>query len=233
MRPGDPQAIETLFNEVAPTYDRLNDLLSLGLHRVWKRQLLFLLSPVPGESWLDLCCGTGDLALSLARRLGPEGTVVGVDYAIGPLEIAKKRSLKEARTSISWVKGDALATGLPSNSFDGVVMAYGLRNLSDSLAGLKEIHRILKPGGRAGILDFNQIPDNSLRSLFQKFYLRKIVVPIATKVGLREHYVYLEESLKLFPEGHIQESLALEVGFEDAEHRRLAFDQMGLLLVRS
>jgi len=233
MRPGDPQAIENLFNEIAPNYDRLNDLLSLGLHRAWKRHLLFLVSPVPGEKGLDLCCGTGDLALSLAQRLRPSGTVFGVDSASEPLEIAKKRSQKEVGASISWVKGDALATGLPSNCFDGVVMAYGLRNLSNPLAGLKEIYRLLKPDGRAGILDFSQTADNSLSSLFQKFYLRKIVVPIATKAGLREHYIYLEESLKLFPEGDSQKSFALEIGFKNAEYRRLAFGQMGILLARA
>ncbi|WP_320668168.1 bifunctional demethylmenaquinone methyltransferase/2-methoxy-6-polyprenyl-1,4-benzoquinol methylase UbiE [Prochlorococcus sp. MIT 1307] len=233
MRPGDPLAIEKLFNDVAPIYDHLNDLLSLGLHRVWKKRLLFLLSPMPGEHWLDLCCGTGDLTLALARKVCPKGTVMGVDSAIEPLLIATKRSSKESFRNLSWRKGDALDTGLPSNYFDGVVMAYGLRNLADPQAGLKEVHRVLKPGGRAGILDFNQIASNSIRSKFQKFYLRRVVVPIADKAGLREHYLYLEKSLQKFPQGHIQEKLALEIGFKQANHLLLAFSQMGILLLKS
>ncbi len=233
MRPGDPQAVENLFNEVAPNYDRLNDLLSLGLHRIWKRQLLAWLAPLPGEKWLDLCCGTGDIALALAHRVSPFGTVLGVDSAIEPLSLAKKRSLEAPCLPVAWVHADALNTGLNTQDFDGAVMAYGLRNLADPKAGLKELHRLLKPGARAGILDFNQLPDKSIRSRFQKFYLRKIVVPIAAKFGLREQYVYLEESLKRFPMGHVQVDLAKEVGFSEAKHEFLAAGLMGALLLRA
>jgi len=233
MKPGDPEEIERLFNDVAHNYDRLNDFLSLGLHRYWKRRLLALLSPMPGENWLDLCCGTGDLALLLARKVRPDGLVLGIDSAIEPLGLARQRSSKESNLPVSWMKGDALNTGLPSDHFDGAVMAYGLRNLSDKEAGLKELQRVLKPGARAGILDFNNIPTDLIGARFQKFYLRNIVVPIAAKFGLRDHYVYLEESLKLFPQGHEQESLAIKVGFLEAKHQALGFGQMGTLLLRN
>ena len=222
-----------LLSNSAFSYDLLNDLLSFGLHRLWKRELLALLSPLPGETWLDLCCGTGDLAFSLARKVFPNGRVVGIDSAKEPLALARKRALKESRLPISFVKADALDTGLEMHSFDGVVMGYGLRNLADPQVGLKEIHRVLKPGASAGILDFNKLSDHSNRSNFQKFYLEKIVVPIAGKFGLREHYLYLEESLKHFPDGHNQECLAREVGFTVAKHEPIAAGLMGILLVRS
>ena len=112
-------------------------------------------------------------------------------------------------------------------------MAYGLRNLSDPQAGLKEINRVLKPGARAGILDFNSLPATSRRAKFQKFYLRKIVVPIAAKYGLREHYIYLEESLKIFPLSSAQVLLAKDVGFSEANHQPLAVGLMGALLLTS
>ena len=233
MRPGDPQSVENLFNDLASKYDLLNDLLSLGLHRFWKRQLLVTLSPSPGENWLDLCCGTGDLALSLARRISPEGTVLGIDSAVEPLALARKRSLKEPWLPVTWVKADVLDTGLTAEHFDGAVMAYGLRNLVDPKAGLRELHRLLKPGARAGILDFNHLPDHSMRASFQKFYLRNIVVPIAAKFDLREHYVYLEESIKCFPDGHEQECLAKEVGFSDVNYDLLAAGLMGVLFIRA
>jgi len=233
MMIGDPKAIESLFNDVAPHYDRLNDLLSLGLHRAWKRKLILLLSPVSGENWIDLCCGTGDLALALAHKVSPGGVVLGVDSAKEPLAIASERSSKDSSLPISWMQGDALDTELPSDFFDGVVMAYGLRNLSNPGAGLKEIYRILKHGGRAGILDFNHIEEQSIKSWFQKFYLTKVVVPIAAKVGLREHYAYLEESLRLFPKGKDQEHLAYEIGFKEAKHYVLAFGQMGILMLKT
>ena len=232
MRPRDPKAVEELFNSAAYSYDLLNDLLSFGLHRIWKRQLLKWINPQSGEYWLDLCCGTGDMAFALAKALGPNGLVVGIDNADKPLAFARKRNSSKQYLSISWQKADALKTGLAANSFDGAVMAYGLRNLYDPKAGLEEIYRILKPGSKAGLLDFNRMIKGSIGELFQTFYLRKIVVPIAGLFGLHEHYAYLEKSLSLFPFGVEQERIALEVGFSQATYKKLAWGQMGALLVR-
>ena len=92
MRPRDPKAIEELFDSVSYRYDFLNDLFSLGLHRLWKRKLLKLLEPLTGETWIDLCCGTGDLTLSIARLVGPSGSVLGLDFSSSQIFIAKKRS---------------------------------------------------------------------------------------------------------------------------------------------
>ncbi len=233
MKPGDPKAVQKLFDSVAPSYDLLNDLLSFGLHRVWKKQLLLWLAPTAGEQWLDLCCGTGDLAFALARKIRPGGRVYGVDSAQQPLDLARKRGIEESCPDIYWLKKDALNTGLPPCAFDGAVMAYGLRNLTDPLAGFKEIHRLLKPGSRAGVLDFSHCPEGSKRALFQRFYLRKIVVPIAATIGYREQYEYLEKSLRNFPIGSVQEELALEVGFRTAAYRSLAAGQMGALILNT
>jgi ubiquinone/menaquinone biosynthesis methyltransferase len=233
VKPGDPAAVEQLFNAVAPRYDRLNDLLSLGLHRHWKRQLLAWLRPRPGERWLDLCCGTGDLALLLASRLRPGGEVLGIDAAAAPLERARQRSQLQPWLPVHWQRGDALCTGLPAAQFDAVVMGYGLRNLSDPATGLAEMRRLLRPGGRAGVLDFRRQPAGSLGEAFQRAYLRRLVVPAAALAGLEEHYAYLEASLQRFPDGAAQERLALEAGFTRARHRRLAVGQMGLLLLET
>ena len=130
------------------------------------------------------------------------------------------------------MQGDALNTGLFSEQFDGAVMAFGLRNLSDTLEGLSELHRILKPGARAGILDFNKLPDGTAAERFQKFYLRKIVVPFASQADLKNHYAYLEESLKTFPDGAAQKLLAVKAGFSSALHRPIALGQMGVLLLQ-
>ena len=233
VKPGDPVAVEQLFNDVAPRYDRLNDLLSLGFHRQWKRQLLAWLRPVAGESWLDLCCGTGDLALALARIIRPNGAVVGLDAAASPLAIARQRAAREPWLELSWLQGDAMSTGLPAASFDGVVMAYGLRNLADAQAGLAEMHRLLKPGGRAGVLDFNRLPPATLSAAFQRLYLRRVVVPAASMAGLESQYAYLEDSLARFATGPEQEAMAQAVGFRVARHRPLVGGQMGLLLLET
>ncbi|MAH58860.1 MAG: bifunctional demethylmenaquinone methyltransferase/2-methoxy-6-polyprenyl-1,4-benzoquinol methylase UbiE [Synechococcus sp. ARS1019] len=233
MEPGDPAAVEQLFDSVAPSYDRLNDLLSLGLHRHWKRRLVSMLKPAPGEHWLDLCCGTGDLAFLLARAVRPGGTVVGLDSAASPLQRAEQRHRQEPWLPLSFRQADALRTGLSPASMDGVVMAYGLRNLEDPALGLREVRRLLKPGGRAGILDFNRLEPQAIAARFQTLYLRRIVVPVASASGLREQYAYLEKSLQRFPTGREQERLALAAGFQQASHHTLSGNQMGILALRA
>ncbi len=231
MKHRDSLSVMNLFNEIAPRYNNLNDLLSFGLHRLWKKRLLKLLNPSLGEKWLDLCCGTGDMSIALARLVGTQGSVLGVDFSFKQLELAEKRSSIHSIESISWMQADILENGLPSNSFDGAVMAYGLRNLIDPEEGFKEIRRLLKPSARAGILDFNHTIDGSLSSSFQKCYLRKIVVPTASILGLKAQYSYLEESLKTFPVGSVQEKMAMKVGFHKAKYKTIAAGQMGILLL--
>lgn len=234
MRPGDPAAVRDLFDAIAPQYDQLNDLLSLGLHRLWKRQALLRLAPRPGGHYLDLCCGTGDLALLLAERVRPGGSVLGLDAAAAPLELARRRAARQPWLPLRWQQGDALATGLPDRRFDGAALAYGLRNLADPQAGLRELHRLLRPGARAVVLDFNR-PDpeagGGARAIaaFQRAYLRRLVVPAARWFGLPEHYAYIEASLERFPTGAEQQRLAQEAGFKKAQHQPLAAGLMGLL----
>lgn len=225
--PGDPAAVRQLFDQIAPRYDQLNDLLSLGLHRLWKRQALAWIQPSAGQHLLDLCCGTGDLALLLAARVRPGGTVLGLDAAAEPLEIAAARGRLQPWLPLRWQQGDALATGLPAASADGAVMAYGLRNLADPAAGLLELRRLLRPGGLAAVLDFNR-PSEPVAS-FQRLYLRRLVVPTAERFGVSEHYAYLEASLRRFPSGPEQEALARQAGFREARHRPLAAGLMGVL----
>ena len=178
MKPGDAAAVEQLFDAVAPRYDQLNDVLSFGLHRSWKRQLIRRMQPAPGETWLDLCCGTGDLSLQLARCVRPHGQVIALDSASAPLEQARQRRQGESWLAVEWLQGDALDTGLNGGCADGAVMAYGLRNLSDPAAGLREMRRLLKPSARAGVLDFNRLRRGCCRTV-SAFYYRRLVVPVA------------------------------------------------------
>ena len=131
-------------------YDFLNDIFSFGLHRFWKTKLLDILNPTFGEKWIDLCCGTGDMSMLLARYIKSSKNITGIDSASQALLVARERS-KQNYSSIEWINGDALETSLTSHQFDGLLMAYGLRNLSSPYSGLEEAFRILKPGGRAGI----------------------------------------------------------------------------------
>ena len=234
MKPGDPEAVRELFERIAPRYDQLNDLLSLGLHRLWKRQAVAWLRPRSGQQLLDLCCGTGDLALILATKVRPAGRVLGLDAAQAPLDLARRRAAAQPWLTLHWQQGDALATGLADASQDGAVMAYGLRNLADPAAALRELRRLLRPGARAAVLDFNR-PDLAAgmsaqaAARFQRFYLRQLVVPAARLAGLPEEYAYLEASLERFPLAAEQRLLAREAGFRQASHRPLAAGLMGML----
>ncbi len=225
--PGDPAAVQRLFNQIAPRYDQLNDLLSLGLHRLWKRQAIAWIRPSPGQRLLDLCCGTGDLALVMAAAVRPDGEVLGLDAAAEPLAIAAARGRQQPWLPLRWQQGDAQATGLPAASADGAVMAYGLRNLADPAAGLAELRRLLRRGGRAAVLDFNR-PSGAVAG-FQHFYLRRLVVPTAEWFGIPEHYAYLEASLQRFPTGPAQQAMARDAGFSQVRHRPLTGGLMGVL----
>lgn len=227
--PEPPERVRQLFERIAPSYDRLNDLLSLGQHRLWKRQTLALLQPRPGERWLDLCCGTGDLALLLAERVRPGGQVLGLDAAAAPLALARQRSARQPWLPLDWLQADALAVPAADAAFDGAVMAYGLRNLADGAAALAELRRLLAPGGRAAVLDFNRT--DGLPAVLQRLALRRLVVPVARRAGLEDEYAYLERSLATFPSGVEQERLALAAGFRRARHRPLAGGLMGVLLL--
>ena len=228
--PAEAQAVRQLFDAVAPHYDRLNDLLSLGLHRLWKREMVQRLEPVAGEQWLDLCCGTGDLALVLAERLRTGGAVLAVDAAAAPLQQARRRHARCPWLPVQWLQADAMAVPRAAESFDGAVMAYGLRNLPDPAAGLRELRRLLQRDGRAAVLDFNR--GGGAASALQTQALRRVVVPVASQLGLKEQYAYLETSIAEFPTGVEQEQMALSAGFSWAQHRPIAGGLMGLLELR-
>ena len=224
--------VEEIFNSISSKYDFLNDIFSFGLHRFWKRKLLDVLNPTFGEKWIDLCCGTGDMSILLARYMKSSENIIGLDSASQALLIARERS-RQNYSSIEWINGDALETTLASHQFDGLLMAYGLRNLSSPYAGLKEAFRILKPGGRAGILDFRSFQGFSIQGLFQKIYLSLYVVPISSLFGLGKEYSYIKKSLVNFPSGEKQIHLALSAGFKKAKYQTLAMGQMGILLLET
>ena len=232
MKPGNTKAIEEMFNSISSRYDFLNDIFSFGLHRLWKKKLLNILNPSFGERWIVLCCGTGDMSILLARYMESSKNIIGIDSASEALLVARARS-KETNSLIEWINADALKTNLPSDQFDGLVMAYGLRNLSSPDAGLKEVFRILKPGGRAGILDFRSFQGFSIKGLFQKIYLSFYVVPIASMFGLGKEYSYIKKSLINFPSGSKQIHFALSAGFKKAEYQTLAMGQMGILILEA
>jgi len=203
--PGEQRAakVNDLFATIARRYDLLNDLQSFGLHRRWKRRVIELAAVQPGNRALDLCCGTGDLALALARR---GADVTGLDFSPAMLEIAEARrqrnfksNLQSAIRNPQFIPGDALQIPFPDASFDIVTVGYGLRNLTSWEKGLDEMHRVAKPGARLVVLDFGK-PANALwRGIY--FAHLKCTVPLMGWIffGNADAYAYILESLKQYP----------------------------------
>ena len=220
--------IRQLFDRIAPQYDQMNQDMSLGLHRVWKQMAVRWSGAAAGMNCLDVCCGSGDLALLLARQVGPAGQVTGADFAVEQLAIAAQRN-PHLQPRLSWIEADALNLPFADSSYEAATMAYGLRNLTDIPQGLRELRRVLQPGAIAAILDFH-VPTNPLVVQFQKWYLDTVVVPAAERLGLSEEYAYISPSVERFPLGPEQGDLALSAGFGKAIHYPIAGGMMGVLV---
>jgi demethylmenaquinone methyltransferase/2-methoxy-6-polyprenyl-1,4-benzoquinol methylase len=222
--------VQALFNRIAPVYDQLNDWLSLGQHRVWKQMAVKWGKPFKGAIGLDVCCGSGDLARLMARQVGRTGHIFGLDFSTAQLAIAEQRNLLTA-LPITWVEGDALDLPFQDDFFDLATMGYGLRNVGNIAASLSEVHRVLKPGATAAILDFHRPTSSPLR-IFQQWYLDNLVVPMAEHLGLKQEYAYISPSLDRFPLGKEQVELATQAGFAQVTHYPIAAGMMGVLVVR-
>ncbi|MFQ5690437.1 MAG: ubiquinone/menaquinone biosynthesis methyltransferase [Gemmatimonadota bacterium] len=198
--------VRELFGRIAGRYDLTNDVMSLGMHRIWKRKLLELAGLRPGMTVLDLAAGTGDLAIGAAARLGHDaGFVVAGDLTPEMMRIGKAR----APGAVVWVASDALELPFQDASFDRVLIGYGLRNFPDLTRCLTEIHRCLRPGGRMVALDFGKPASRRIR----RFYLRYLDVSTRA-VGWTLHrdpeaYLYIPESLRRFS---AQQGVAAEMG---------------------
>jgi demethylphylloquinol methyltransferase len=225
------EEVRAIFNRIAPVYDELNDKLSFGQHRIWKEMAVKWSQAKSGDTCIDLCCGSGDISLRLARRI-QTGKVYGVDFSCELLAQAALRTESiYKQPPITWVEADVLNLPFEDNYFDAGTMGYGLRNVGDIPCSLKEIYRVLKSGACCAILDFHR-PSNSIMRSFQQWYLDNLVVKTATEMGLRDEYAYISPSLDRFPVGHEQVSIARQVGFASATHYPIANGMMGVLVVK-
>ena len=207
--------VRTLFSEIAPRYDLLNHVLSLNIDRRWRRRAVELLGweREPGGRFLDACAGTLDLSLELARQPAFAGAVVATDFAL-PMLIEGRDKLGD---SVTPVCGDSLRLPFPDASFDGAMVGFGVRNLSDLRAGFTDLARVLRPGACLVILEFTDPPNPLLRRLYHFYFHR--VLPVVGRVvsGHPWAYTYLPESVKEFPGPEEVAVLMRESGFRDVE----------------
>ena len=187
-----------MFDRIADRYDAMNSVMTAGMHHRWRRRSAERADLSQGDSALDVCCGTGDLALELARWVGPSGSVIGCDFSEPMLEVARS---KAAERGLGWVRfenADALQLPYADRSFDAVTVGFGVRNLADLDRGLAEMTRVLRPGGRLVILEITQ-PRRPPLSLFYSLWFDRIVPLLGALAGDRDAYAYLPESVRSFP----------------------------------
>ena len=214
--------VRAMFASVAGRYDLLNHLLSGNTDKRWRKLVANELAQVlskEGARVLDVACGTGDLALALVGST--RARVFGTDFCRPMLEIAARKSIPTGARAIPFVEGDALRLPFTDSSFDAVTIAFGLRNLSSVEDGLKELWRVLKPDGRAAILEFSTPVVPGFRTLFQ-FYFTHVLPRIGGMVsGSRAAYEYLPDSVSRFPDQKRLAVMMHEAGFEEVEYKNL------------
>ena len=215
------KAVREMFSGIAGRYDLLNHILSLNIDKRWRRKVraeIQLILDDEGAVVLDVACGTGDLSLELAEH--SKAQIIGTDFCRPMLEIADRKS-QIANSTVPYVEADAMNLSFADSSFDALTIAFGLRNLANFSAGLKELHRVLKPGGRIAILEFSSPIVPGFRRLFN-FYFARVLPRIGGAVsGSRGAYEYLPDSVSKFPDQKALVTMMEQTGFASVKYQNL------------
>ena len=213
--------VRGVFDSVAGNYDLMNDLMSAGIHRVWKRHTVAVAAPRPGQRILDLAGGTGDLALAFARRVGADGHVVLADINAAMLEQGRDRLLDAGIAgNVDIAQCDAEALPFADGSFDLVTIAFGLRNVTRKERALAEMHRVLAPGGRLLVLEFSR-PVDALRPAYDLFSFSVLPTLGRLVAGDADSYRYLAESIRMHPDQETLKGMFEAAGFERCSYENL------------
>lgn len=216
------QRVAEVFHSVANSYDLMNDVMSLGMHRLWKRFTIAQSAARPGQRILDIAGGTGDLTREFAKKVGQTGLVVLADINEKMLAQGRERLTDQGIVgNIEYVQADAEQLPFPDNYFDCITIAFGLRNVTNKAAALSSMHRVLKPGGKCLVLEFSK----PVLPLFNKIYDEysfKIIPKLGAWIcGDEPSYQYLVESIRMHPDQEALKKIMLDSGFEDVEYFNL------------
>lgn len=216
------ERVRNVFDSVASRYDIMNDLMSLGIHRLWKHIAVDLAGVRNGMKVLDLASGTGDLASRFAGLVGPDGEVVMSDINLAMLEEGRKRMVDEGHAgNIDYMQIDAESIPFPDNSFHVVTIGFGLRNVTDKEKALREMYRVLKPGGRALVLEFSKPTSKPLEKLYDFYSFKALPLMGRLVANDADSYRYLAESIRMHPDQETLRGMMEEAGFERCDYHNL------------
>ena len=214
--------VQNVFTSVASKYDIMNDVMSVGIHRIWKEAMMDWLAPRPGQKLLDVAGGTGDISFKFLKRSG-SGHATVLDITENMLIEGRKRAeTNQILDSLDWIVGDAMSLPFADNSFDVYTISFGIRNVTQPQEALNEAFRILRPGGRLMVLEFSQIPVPLAQKAYDLYSFN--VIPTMGKLitNDRSSYQYLVESIRKFPDQETFLSMVQHAGFKNTSYRNLS-----------
>ncbi|MDO5657533.1 MAG: bifunctional demethylmenaquinone methyltransferase/2-methoxy-6-polyprenyl-1,4-benzoquinol methylase UbiE [Paracoccus sp. (in: a-proteobacteria)] len=222
--------VHGVFSRVASRYDLMNDLMSAGIHRVWKNAMMDWLAPQNGQHLLDVAGGTGDIAFRFLER-APAARVTVCDMTEAMLVEGRARAEAAARAArLAWVTGDAMALPFADNSFDRYTISFGIRNVTRIPDALREAFRVLRPGGRLMVLEFSQLPVPAMQWAYDRYSFNVIPKMGEIVADDRDSYQYLVESIRRFPDQESFAEMIREAGFDRVQYRNLS---MGIAAMHS
>ena len=215
--------VQGVFTSVASKYDIMNDVMSVGIHRVWKDAMMDWLAPRPGQKLLDVAGGTGDISFRFLKRAGSGHSTV-LDLTESMLVAGRQRAeADDMADSLDWVVGDAMKLPFPDNTFDVYTISFGIRNVTRVQDALNEAFRVLKSGGRLMVLEFSQLPNTGLQKLYDLYSFNVIPRMGRMIANDRDSYQYLVESIRKFPDQETFAGMIRAAGFEQVSYRNLSF----------
>jgi demethylmenaquinone methyltransferase/2-methoxy-6-polyprenyl-1,4-benzoquinol methylase len=222
--------VHGVFTRVASKYDIMNDVMSVGIHRIWKDAMMDWLAPRPGTKLLDVAGGTGDVSFRYLKRApGAHATVLDMTESM-LVEGRQRAEADRMAEHLDWVVGDAMALPFPANTFDVYTISFGIRNVTRVQDALNEAYRVLRPGGRLMVLEFSQLPNELMQKAYDLYSFNVIPVMGQIIAGDRDSYQYLVESIRKFPDQETFLGMIRQAGFQQAKYRNLS---MGIAALHS